>query len=131
MPTYEGLRLKVLKYWRLGLAEQRKKRLKNTDFTIISNKCWSGMIYESYGLPKESPTVGMFFMADGYSKFLSHLKEYFAAELTFIRPEESHWKNEDATKNDRRFGCYPVGKLQIKYGGVGRVHRAFLPALSQ
>lgn len=36
MPTYEGLRLKVLKYWRVGLAGWRKKQLKPTDFTIIS-----------------------------------------------------------------------------------------------
>lgn len=132
MPTYEGLQLKVLKYWRLGLAEQRKKRLKNTDFTIISNNCWGGMIYESYGLPKESPTVGMFFMADDYIKFLTHLKEYIAAPLCFIQPGDSRWKNEDATKGDRRFGSYPVGKLEISIGGgVGREHRAFLLALSQ
>lgn len=52
MPTYEGLRLKVLKYWRVGLANWRKKQLKSTDFTIISNNCWGGMIYESYNLKK-------------------------------------------------------------------------------
>ena len=72
--TYEGLRLKVLKYWRVGLADWRKKQLKSTDFTIISNNCWGGMIYESYNLPKESPTVGMFFMAKDYIEFLSDLK---------------------------------------------------------
>ena len=55
MPTYEGLRLKILKYWRVGLANHRKKHLKSTDFTILSNNCWGGMIYESYNLPKESP----------------------------------------------------------------------------
>ena len=71
VPTYEGLRLKVLKYWRLGLANYRKKQLKYTDFTIISNNCWGGMIYESYNSPKESPTVGMFFMAKDYIEFLS------------------------------------------------------------
>mgnify|MGYP003224280895 CR=1 FL=1 len=52
--TYEGLRLKVLKYWRVGLADWRKKQLKSTDFTIISNNCWGGMIYESYNLPKDT-----------------------------------------------------------------------------
>ncbi len=52
MPTYEGLRLKILKYWRVGLANHRKKQLKSTDFTIISNNCWGGMIYESYNLQK-------------------------------------------------------------------------------
>ena len=70
MPTYEGLRLKILKYWRLGLANYRKKQLKSTNFTIISNNCWGGMIYESYNLPKESPTVGMFFIAKDYIEFL-------------------------------------------------------------
>ena len=41
MPTYEGLRLKILKYWRVGLANHRKKQLKSVDFTIISNNCWA------------------------------------------------------------------------------------------
>lgn len=67
--TYEGLRLKVLKYWRVGLADWRKKQLKSTDFTIISNNCWGGMIYESYNLPKESPTVGMFLWRKTISNF--------------------------------------------------------------
>lgn len=84
MPTYEGLRLKVLKYWRLGLANYRKKQLKYTDFTIISNNCWGGMIYESYNLPKESPTVGMFFMAKDYIEFLSDLRGYINGKLTFF-----------------------------------------------
>ena len=87
MPTYEGLRLKVLKFWRLGLANYRKKQLKSTDFTIISNNCWGGMIYESYNLPKESPTVGMFFIAKDYIEFLSDLKGYINGKLTLSSPK--------------------------------------------
>ena len=112
MPTYEGLRLKILKYWRLGLANYRKKQLKYTDFTIISNNCWGGMIYESYNLPKESPTVGMFFMASDYIRFLQHLKEYITeGELLFINPQDSSWKDE--VSGDKRFGSYPVGVLKL------------------
>lgn len=81
MPTYEGLRLKILKYWRIGFADYRKKKLKSTDFTIISNNCWGGMIYESYNLPKESPTVGMFFIAKDYIEFLSDIKGYVNGKL--------------------------------------------------
>ena len=44
---------------------------KNTP-TIFSNNCWGGMIYESYNLPKNSPTVGLFFFADDYIFFLEH-----------------------------------------------------------
>lgn len=117
MPTYEGLRLKVHKYWRKGLAAYRHNRLSNTDFTIISNNCWGGMVYEAHNLPKNSPTVGMFFMADDYIKFLSHLKDYLAAELAFIKPEDSRWKKENATSGDKRWGSYPIGKLEIFLSG--------------
>lgn len=111
MPTYEGFRLKILKYWRVGLANHRKKQLKSDDFTIISNNCWGGMIYESYGLPKESPTVGMFFIAKDYIEFLSDLKGYINGKLTFIKPEESRWKDMPQVSENKRFGSYPVGVL--------------------
>ena len=61
MPTYEGLRLKILKYRRIGFANYRKKKLKSTDFTIISNNCWGGMIYESYNLKKNSDSWDVFY----------------------------------------------------------------------
>lgn len=111
MPTYEGLRLKLLKYPRTGklFAERRKKRLHRTDFTIISNNCWGGRIYESYNIQKQSPTVGLFFMASDYILFVSDLKEYLSAELTFISPEESKWREK--FKDDANFGSYPIGKI--------------------
>ena len=108
--TYEGLRLKINKYRRKIPAKIRKKKLKDTDFTIISNNCWGGMIYESYNLPKESPTVGTFFMANDFVKFVSDLKGYISSELTFIKPEDS--KYIDFLKTDVRFGHYPIGKLK-------------------
>lgn len=111
MPSYEGLRLKLLKYWRLGLADYRRKKLKSTDFTIISNNCWGGMVYESYNLLKESPTIGLFFMAKDYIEFLSDLKGYINGELTFINPEKSRWRGAPQVADDRRFGHYPVGVL--------------------
>ena len=40
MPTYEGLRLKALKVKRKAFAKSRKKHLKDTSFTVISNNCW-------------------------------------------------------------------------------------------
>lgn len=109
--TYEGLRLEIQKYERKLFAERRRKMLKNTHFTIISNNCWGGMIYESYGLPKQTPTVGCFFMADDYIRFLTRLEDYINAELTFIAPEDSRWRQEICT--DKRYGHYPVGKLTV------------------
>lgn len=111
MPTYEGLRLKVQKFLRTKPANHRRKKLASADFTIISNNCWGGMIYESYNLPKQSPTVGMFFMAEDYIEFLSDLKGYVFGDLTFIKPEQSRWKGAPQVKEDKRFGLYPVGVL--------------------
>lgn len=122
--TYEGFRLKILKYWRKGFANIRKKKLKGTDFTIISNNCWGGMVYESYNLPKESPTVGLFFFADDYICFLKNLKECLTAPLRFICPEESKWKESSELAGDKRFGHYPIGQLSI--GGEGTVEIFFL-----
>lgn len=110
MPTYEGLRLKLLKVKRKAFAKSRKKHLKDTNFTVISNNCWGGMLYESYYLPKESPTVGLFIMASDYIKFVSDLKEYLNSELTFINPSDSKWLKE--VSSNKRYGTYPVGKLK-------------------
>lgn len=113
MPTYEGIRLKVrgriIKY----LSNFRRKRLKIDNFTIISNNCWGGTIYESYNLPKLTPTVGMFFMAQDYINFLKNLKLFLDTEIEFINPSESKWIDSPITK-DNRFGKYPIGRLTIK-----------------
>lgn len=111
MPTYEGLRLKLLKFRRIVFANRRQKKLNNTNFTIISNNCWGGMTYETYNLPKQSPTVGLFFMAEDYIKFISDLKGYLSEDLRFISPKDSKWRNAKEIKNDSRFGQYPIGKL--------------------
>lgn len=107
--TYEGLRLKVNSYFRKWFSKIRRKEIKNPDFTIISNNCWGGMIYESYDLPKASPTVGLFFMADEYIKFLSDIKGYISKELVFIPPESSRYVDE--LRKDKRFGSYPIGMI--------------------
>ena len=105
--TYEGLRLKINKFLRIKFSKNRRKKINNDSFTIISNNCWGGMIYESYNLPKNSPTVGLFFYADDYIKFLRNLKNYTSKKLKFINPNDSKWK--DDAKKDARFGSYPIG----------------------
>lgn len=114
MLTYESVRLILLKYLRVGLAKFRKKQLNVNDFTIISNNCWGGMIYESYDLPKNTPTVGLFFVAKDYIEFLTDLKGYINCNLTFIKPENSRWKNMSEISEDKRFGSYPIGILSNK-----------------
>lgn len=52
---------------------KNRRKLKNTEFTIISNNCWGGFIYQKYGLKYQSPTIGLFFMGKDYIKFCSNV----------------------------------------------------------
>lgn len=111
MPTIEGLRLKFRnKIYIPFTCKKRSRQLINKEFTIISNNCWSGTVYEAYNLQKQSPTVGVFFMAEDYIKFVSDLKGYLSAKLIFINPDESRWKS--FASSNSRFGQYPVGVLR-------------------
>lgn len=77
------------------LAPYRLKKLKkhgiSTDFSIISNNCWAGFVYQHYGLPYLTPTVGMFFFAQDYIKFIYDIKSYLNAPLEFITLENSRY----------------------------------------
>ena len=107
--TIEGLRLKLLEIRRKSLADYRRNKINKSRFTIISNNCWGGECYESYNLIKQSPTIGLFFMATDYIKFISNIKHYLNQKIEFINPKES--KYFYSLKKDPHFGSYPVGKL--------------------
>ncbi len=106
--TWETVRLK----WRSKVAvplfrDKLRGELLVTDFTIISNNCWGGMVYESYGLRKMSPTVGMFIMPKDFVRFCANLPDYLAEPLVFLKPEQSKWANDLREKDN--WGTYLVG----------------------
>lgn len=107
--TIEGIRLKILEFQRKFLANYRQKKINKKNFTIISNNCWGGEIYESYNLIKQSPTVGLFFWASDYIKFISNIHHYLNQSLQFIDPKES--KNYENVKLTYGYGTYPVARL--------------------
>lgn len=90
------------------LAASRRKKLNNTDFTIISNNCWGGICYEYFGLPKLSPTVGCYFYADDYIRFISNLPRYLNTPLEIISATESKHFESLRIKNQLDV---PVGVL--------------------
>lgn len=83
---------------------KKRKKLKNSDFTIISSNCVGGVIYHDLGLQFKSPTINLWFKPKDYLKFLSDLDKYLEMELS----EETD-KDVD----------YPVGLL-------GDIHLYFL-----
>ena len=66
-----------------------RKRLKCRDFTIFSNNCWAGSIYQKYGLPYRTPTVGLFIPGDDFVRFCAGWQDYLAKELCFIPWEQA------------------------------------------
>lgn len=59
----------------------KKKHLKNKDFTIISSNCVGGIIYHDLGLPFLTPTVNLSFDMNDFVKFVSNLKYYIDKDL--------------------------------------------------
>lgn len=91
--------------------ERIKRKLLYPNFTIISNNCLGGCVYRYFGLPYSSPTVGLFFLAEDYLRFVSGLKFYMSEELVFIAPDATHRAGEVAGYVEM-FGRYPIGRIK-------------------
>lgn len=76
-----------------------KRSIKIRNFTIISNNCWAGRVYQYLDMPYLSPTVGLYFFAPDYIKFVSNLKYYLDTPLEFIKAEDSKYFDELKEKN--------------------------------
>ena len=58
------------------INKKYRKRLKNHDFSIISNDCIGGVICKDLRCRFNSPTVNFYFSSEDYVKFVSKLKDY-------------------------------------------------------
>ena len=90
------------------LAPVRRLMINNRDFSIISNNCWGGIVYEFFGLKKTSPTCGMYIFAEDYLKFLENLRYYLSLDMRIIPAEESKHYEAIRTTGDT---TAPVGVL--------------------
>lgn len=82
-----------------------KTKLENGNFTIISNNCFAGSIYQDLDLVYKTPTVGLFFYSDCYMKFVKNLKYYLSLDLEFTNKS----KYEMTTNSPETI--YPIGIL--------------------
>lgn len=90
-----------------------RSQIQNTDFSIISNNCWGGSVYEDLGLGYRTPTVGLFFFAPCYINFLSDLKRNLTAPLQFVKRSKYDKGNYLQSLNP-----YPIGLI----GGNIEIH---------
>ena len=108
--TIEGARLRIRNAYVKKTAKKRRLKIRIDRFTIISNNCWGGTVYESYNLEKMSPTVGMYFAPEEYLKFVSNLPYYInECKMELVDPEDAIHK--ELYKQDNTFGQYPIAKV--------------------
>ena len=73
-----------------GVALFLRIPLNNKDFSILSNNCWGGRVYDRYSLPYRTPTIGLWIPPKDYIKLLKKPKSYCNSQLRQINYRESH-----------------------------------------
>lgn len=61
-----------------------RKRLKNSDFTILAPTCIAGVMYHELGQKFLSPTINLWMYDKDFLKFVHNLKDYLSYDLRFV-----------------------------------------------
>lgn len=109
-PIVQKFRNAKIKYNRRKERLKNRSKLRCLDFSIISNNCWGGLVYQRFALPYTSPTIGLFIMDDDYIKFLEHLDYYLAQPLKFITKGQSRYVRRLLAESTAKSN-YPIGLL--------------------
>jgi uncharacterized protein (DUF1919 family) len=114
--------------WQIGdryFSVRKRRKLKNRDFTVISNDCVAGVIYHRLGMPYLSPTIWTFIFPDEYLHLLGNLNWYLHQPLKFTAQGKHTCTVHDRLGRIKENCRYPVGIL----GGDVEIH--FLHAKTQ
>ena len=113
---YNGIRLQLRELINPILAPSRVKRANIiTSFSIISNNCWAGHVYRYFGLSYLTPTIGLYFFAPDYLKFVKDLKRYIDMDLTFIDWRQSKYKEEIIKRHQESIPIGLLGDVEIMF----------------
>jgi len=115
-PVWERVRDRATYYRGKALRGKDRRRLRNHDFTIISNDCWGAEVYQHLGLPYNTPFVGGFLFAPCFLRLLTDLRRYLTGPTEFTRASRYQQVNE--RKALRQAPDYPIAVL----GGDVEIH---------
>jgi uncharacterized protein (DUF1919 family) len=85
-----------------------RSRIRNKDFTLLSNDCYGAEIYKWLKTEYKTPFVGLMLMAPCYIKFLSKPEYYCSLPVTFI--DKSKYEKMDIARAKNRL--YPIALLE-------------------
>lgn len=105
----QAIRLLYHKFIRFSKFS-RRIGLKNRSFSIISNNCSGGYVYQYFGIKYNSPTEGLYFTTEDYVKLAQNPLYFFSKEIEFISSGNS--KNKELLKDSVNWGNFPIGKIE-------------------
>ena len=83
---------KIYRPFEKYLAPIHRQGLNTNDFTIISNNCWGGRVYQYFGIEYKTPTIGMYFFPSDFNQFCNNLDFYITRDPVIVDWNESKWK---------------------------------------
>lgn len=101
------IKQEVLRFITTCMSPLRRRGLVNRNFTIISNNCWGGFIYQRFNLPYRTPFIGLFVPAPCFIKLLEDFENNMKKELHFISVKDSPYY----AKINGSGRVYPIGVL--------------------
>lgn len=69
------------KLFRESICSTMRSNLKNIDFSMISSNCIGGILCHDLGLEFRSPTINLYFDAEGFVRFCENMPHYLSAPL--------------------------------------------------
>ncbi len=101
---FKKLYQNFIKKKRARYSKKLLKKLNHTDFTLITNNCSGGIIYNRLGLKFLSPTINLWMEDNDYLNFIYNLKDFV--------------ENGELFKIEQTKYNYPVGKLVAPCGEI-------------
>src|SRR5919112_1564982 len=93
-----------------AVAPLHRRRLRNDDFTVISDDCFGAEIYRHLGLPYNTPFVGGFMFAPCFLRILTDLRGYLEGPVEWL--EESRYEKVNEERAAGLAPAYPIAVLR-------------------
>ena len=107
---------KIFNYSREQLYQRWARiRLKNKNFSIISDDCWGGRVYTDVGVSYTSPTVNLFFYSSCFLKLVQDLKNYIDKDLEFVTVSKYEIANQSRMNSGKNYPIGTLGDIEVHF----------------